>query len=531
MKQASLIRKLTATVLAYTLCCTGMTVPDVLADDGSELPARFDLREADPPVLTPVKNQSGGTCWAHTILGCIESNMIMKGMADNTLDLSETHLVWFTEGQDSPTDPDDLRYGGGINIGVKAYDAGPSLHHAIEALASWQGVVPEDLVPSHAEKPVLDESLRYQSAAHLQNAGYCRKNDISDIKQHLLRYGPLYTGYFNDHDHPLSEKSAYYDPDYTREASLAGKLNGRGHAVMIVGWDDAYPKTNFNDIPPEDGAWICKNSWGNYENSENGYFYMSYAEPSINTVIYFDTEPVTNYGSVYSYNSSKLVFADPADDDHGFFMANVFEAEQAETLAAVGALFRTKNSLPAEYELSVYLLSDDAANPQDGTLATKIEGVVDHTEYRTIRLPQCIEIREGQKYAIVLKLPPGIGSFYDSKCYKAGVSYSAEYAAKNEAAKPEWNDCYTVGTGDVCIHVYTKYEGETEQIIPGDMNRNGRLTAADLSLMKQAIRQPERSDLYQPAADWNGDSEINAEDARGLLSFLLRGSDQDELKI
>ena len=181
--------------------------------------------------------------------------------------------------------------------------------------------------------------------------------------------------------------------------------------------------------------------------------------------------------------------------------------------------------------MSVYLLSDDAADPQDGTLAAKIEGVVDHTEYRTIRLPQNIEIREGQKYAIVLKLPPGIGSFYDSKCYKAGVSYSAEYAAENEAAKPEWNDCYTVGAGDVCIHVYTEYEGETEQFIPGDMNRDGRLTAADLSLMKQAIRTPERSDLYQPAADWNGDSEINAEDAHGLLNYLLTASEQESLKI
>lgn len=138
-----------------------MTIPAFSAEDTEELPACFDWRNADPPILTPVKTQIGGTCWAHTILGCIESNMIMKGMADNTLDLSETHLVWFTEGQDSPTDPDDPRYGGGINIGVKAYDAGPSLHHAIEALASWQGVVPEDLVPSHAEKTVLDESLRY----------------------------------------------------------------------------------------------------------------------------------------------------------------------------------------------------------------------------------------------------------------------------------------------------------------------------------------------------------------------------------
>lgn len=53
------------------------------------------------------------------------------------------------------------------------------------------------------------------------------------------------------------------------------------------------------------------------------------------------------------------------------------------------------------------------------------------------------------------------------------------------------------------------------------MNRDGRLTAADLSLMKQAIRQPERSDLYQPAADWNSDNEIKAADVRGLLSYLL----------
>lgn len=152
--------------------------------------------------------------------------------------------------------------------------------------------------------------------------------------------------------------------------------------------------------------------------------------------------------------------------------------------------------------------------------------------FHTVKLPQSIAVEKGQKYSVVLKLPIGAGTHFDTGCYKEGVSYYAYYSAKTaDQEKRSWSDCYQKEMGDICLHVYTEYEGETVPTLPGDMDRNGRLTAADLSLMKQAIRQPERSDLYQPAADWNGDSEINAEDARGLLSFLLRGSDQDELKI
>ncbi|MCR5691269.1 MAG: hypothetical protein K6G62_03530 [Eubacterium sp.] len=39
------------------------------------------------------------------------------------------------------------------------------------------------------------------------------------------------------------------------------------HEVLIVGWDDDYPKENFKtsdnrELPPGDGAWLAKNSWG-----------------------------------------------------------------------------------------------------------------------------------------------------------------------------------------------------------------------------------------------------------------------------
>ena len=98
MKRISILRRLTAAVLSCTLCCTGMTVPAFSADDADELPARFDWRDADPPILTPVKMQVGGTCWVYGSMGCIDADMIKKGYADSSLDLSETHLIWFTNG-------------------------------------------------------------------------------------------------------------------------------------------------------------------------------------------------------------------------------------------------------------------------------------------------------------------------------------------------------------------------------------------------------------------------------------------------
>ena len=172
MKHKSTLRKLTAALLSCTLCSTGITVPTVSADEVLELPARFDWRDANPPILTPVKTQVGGTCWAYSTLSCIESNLILKGMADNSIDLSETNLIWFTDGQGSPTDPRDTRYGGGFEYGEKGYNAGAYVTVILASLAAWQGVAYESDFPSVSEKPALDESLRYQSVAHLQNAQY-----------------------------------------------------------------------------------------------------------------------------------------------------------------------------------------------------------------------------------------------------------------------------------------------------------------------------------------------------------------------
>ncbi|MBQ5340218.1 MAG: hypothetical protein J6Z40_13785, partial [Oscillospiraceae bacterium] len=503
MKHKSILHKLTAALL----CCTGMTVQAFSADDAKELPARFDWREADPPILTPVKNQVGGTCWAYATIGCAEANLALKGLADNSIDLSETHLIWFTLGQGAPLDSDDPRYGSGRTFGTKAYNTGSNHVEAIASLVAWQGFANEEDVLPHSEKPALDESLRYNSVAHLQNAlyfSYNREKTSQYIKHLIMETGPVLMSYSHIFDHTFSEKSGYYNPNYNSQKSTGSK-----HAVMIVGWDDHFSKSDFIEEPPGDGAWIVRNSWGNSKD----YFYMSYYERSIEGVASFDCESSMNYGSNYSYHGSDLNNIPTPGTQYGFYTANIFEAEKTEKLAAAGCYLIGFTSDPKDYELSVYLLNPDPSDPQDGTLVYKTKGTKEKNGFYTMKFPESIAVDKGQQYSVILKTSIGNGCYFDGGCYKKGASYYAYYTANSTGEKQDWKDCYENELGDACLHVYTEYEGETEQFIRGDVNRDGKVNAVDLTLLKQVLLGSDRTDIDRKAADCNGDNAINAEDA------------------
>ena len=67
-----------------------------------------------------------------------------------------------------------------------------------------------------------------------------------------------------------------------------------------------------------------------------------------------------------------------------------------------------------------------------------------------------------------------------------------------------------------------KERADAEAFLRGDLNRDGKVNAVDLTLLKQVLLGSDRTDLCLIAGDWDGDEAINAEDTAGILDFLLQ---------
>ncbi len=99
-------------------------------------------------------------------------------------------------------------------------------------------------------------------------------DDRNDVKQAICDYGAvLHSIYMDDLNYFNETTNAYYN--YEKP--------GVNHDVVIVGWDDDYPASNFvtyGEPLPKNGAWLMRNSWGE-EWGDGGYFWMSYEDLSM----------------------------------------------------------------------------------------------------------------------------------------------------------------------------------------------------------------------------------------------------------
>ena len=320
-------------------------------------------------IISPIKNQGDyGNCWAFGTLSTLESN-ILKINSTMAYDFSENNMKNLMSSQS---------YYGIINQQVNSggYD-----WMSMGYLTSWLGPVLE------SEDPYMDSNIstKLGSEIHIQNI-LINEHNLESIKQSVFNYGVVAISYIHNDSFYNSNYHSYYMND---------RGNGTGHLVSIVGWDDNFSKEHFNITAPGDGAWICKNSWG--ENwGENGLFYVSYYD------YFFSAEKIgsgsytfiLNDTNLYNRNYQYDIAPVKACNVGGNFIwcKNNFVSEGNDLLTSVSTYF---NSPHTNYSIEIFVNNVSMCNKT---------GFMENMGYYTILLDNQIPLFIGDNFTVVIKL-------------------------------------------------------------------------------------------------------------------------------
>lgn len=368
------------------------------------LPAAYDSRVRG--AVSPVRRQGKwGTCWAHSVIACAESNILSQNLAlPEEADLSERHLAYFT--YHTPADPLGNAAGDRMTLtGPDNYlNQGGNSRFAAFTLANWAGFASEQTAPYDADGEMADlgEDCAYTDQFHLKEACWLSPEDMDGIKEKIMELGaasvPLYSGELTGN---------YYNP---KTGAFYSRENKTGHVVAVVGWDDNYPRENFNSNfrPAANGAWLAKDSKGE-KHGNQGYIWISYEDTSVRlkNFTFFELERTGNYQYNYHYDGTAGSGCAGFSYPEGVTLANIFTANAgntgAEAIQAAGFAVGTPN---VNYTIQVYKNVRDRANPESGipVFKTPQTGFIRYCGYYTVPLKEAVTAGPGEIFAIVITL-------------------------------------------------------------------------------------------------------------------------------
>ena len=494
-----------------------------------------DVQVKGSGIVPPIRFQNPfGTCWVHGPTAAAEISILGSGLAQDdgytaeTFNLSEKHLAFFA--YTALNDPEDPQNGEGMRSSVPltgsqklqggdpqyvtwlyASGIGPNLEdrsgldEGDEEVLAYKGrneeteSRPVTWYDENGEKHSgwrrfcyssdddweIPEKYRFYQSYRLKDsyilpspAKYEKGNDYSynpngtaAIKQQLLAYRGVSFCINAESSRPdwTTKKWKYLSPNWAQYTY--DSVFDNSHSVCIVGWDDDYPKENFNEghQPPENGAFLARNSWGSdynefptngyrhwgieqEENKHNGYFWVSYYDKALQNfeALSFDKSNVGSSYYVQQYDYALGHHVREIVSDSESKTANVFVADRNAKLTDI-SVFTTTPNTEASYE--IYLLRSKYRDPYDGVKIQSGEGYsFEYGGYHRFTLKEPVNLFRGQAYSVVLsqKTPSGKSVFSIVCGEKRGTDKEPRLDFGEEA--PQEN----------------VPEGSTEEIIPED---------------------------------------------------------------
>lgn len=467
---------------------------------------------------TSVKEQMGSRCWGYSALATFETLLLKNNLF--TGELSIDHLdQWATPRQN------------GDGWQRKLYDSGYG-YIAMGYFTSWSGPVTTDNTKINAGVTAIR---------------YLDNTDPVAIKKAIMKNGAVVGDYNSINEGTSTDKNSFYTPVSPYSVS--------GHSVSVIGWDDNYSKYNFTGKkrPANDGAWLCKNSWGEY-NSLGGYFWISYEDyylfnnniftPGYSIESYHIIEENHNlyqheeFGATYEFdyvnNADKITYINMYDF-----------SEKGNLLDKV--VFETE-ALGAEYTVYYAPVRDNFPVEDKSGWFELYKGVTDYRGYI------CCDFKD----VVISQAQGAIAIEIDTTKINSGISHKSENYTPNTIGVSEWlrdsstrkivftqqsqpGRCF-ISYKNNTIDLYNFYADSLDDpvggtfvikaittdirdtTIQGDVNFDQITDINDVSYLQKYLADyyTKLMDHQQINADFNNDGSLDIRDATAIQRYLIK---------